>query len=142
MKILFICKVCKIRFYSYPSRKGRKKYCSWICRNKSKLGRIPTNAIKKGEHRGIRTEFKKNDKRLIGKNNPNWNDSNVAGWQRAQKMYPIQPCEECGKTTYIHRHHVDGNKVNNDKSNIKFLCPSHHALAHIAMGQKYGRSKK
>ena len=56
------------------------------------------------------------------------------GRQRAQRMYPeTQPCETCGcysEETIIHRHHLDGNPLNNEENNIEFLCASCHIKEH------------
>lgn len=57
-------------------------------------------------------------------------------------MYPSQPCEVCGTMTKVQRHHVDMNTLNNDRSNIQFLCPLHHVAAEVAMGippRRHGR---
>jgi hypothetical protein len=48
---------------------------------------------------------------------------------RAWKKVPSGPCEVCGKPN-AHRHHVDRNILNNDPSNIRLLCASHHRALH------------
>lgn len=87
-------------------------------------------------------KFVKNDPRLMGKNNPRWNNTKIAGWQRAKKLYSLEPCELCGRDDNIHRHHKDGDKLNNTKKNIQFLCPPCHIKEEKKLGVKYGRSKK
>ena len=37
-----------------------------------------------------------------------------------------QPCEECGSTGKVHRHHDDYSKP----AEIRWLCPRHHAQYH------------
>ncbi len=62
-----------------------------------------------------------------------WKGNAVGHWgarNRAQKVLPPRPCEVCG-TESVHRHHVDRNIHNNDPSNIRFLCASHHKKLHI-----------
>jgi len=68
-----------------------------------------------------------------GSNNPGWQGDDAspeAGRQRAQGMYPTQPCEACGDDEG-HRHHIDRNTLNNRRKNITFLCASCHQLLHI-----------
>lgn len=52
----------------------------------------------------------------------------------AQKMFAVEPCERCGSDEDIVRHHIDRNKQNNIRSNIKFLCRSCHAAHHYERG--------
>lgn len=49
---------------------------------------------------------------------------------RTRRWFKLQPCEVCGTTINVHRHHRDGNPYNNDARNIGFLCRFHHALEH------------
>jgi hypothetical protein len=72
-----------------------------------------------------------------GPNNARWNPepSDDLGRQRARKLFAGQPCEQCGVAPIpgkgnIHRHHRDENPLNNDPSNIAFLCASHHMALH------------
>lgn len=48
--------------------------------------------------------------------------------ERAQRMYPLQPCEVCGSEK-TERHHRDSNPGNNERENIAFLCRVHHMEA-------------
>lgn len=63
-----------------------------------------------------------------GEESPSWKGDNITkqtGRGRAVAMYGKQPCEKCGKEkTDIH--HIDSNPVNNERSNIMFLCRKHH----------------
>lgn len=99
-------------------------------------GRTPPNKGKKyktgykhsEEIKAILAEQKR------GPNNPGWkgdNASSQAGRLRAQRMFPAMPCEACG-VQEGHRHHLDRNTLNNERSNIEFLCPACHAKRHIA----------
>ena len=47
------------------------------------------------------------------------------GRTRAQIAYPPEPCDVCG-TLPVHRHHVNGDTMDNRRENIRFLCPPHH----------------
>lgn len=46
--------------------------------------------------------------------------------QLSRKFIPIQPCEVCGSTHRIHRHHPDYDKP----LEVMFLCPKHHQIWH------------
>ena len=58
------------------------------------------------------------------------------GRNRALLAFPAQPCEICGKEPggrgTVDRHHRDSDRLNNDPSNITFLCRRHHVAAHRA----------
>lgn len=61
----------------------------------------------------------------------------------AERLYPVEePCEVCGKAGkgrgVIDRHHRDSNRLNNDPSNIAFLCRRHHQAAHRLTDGKVG----
>lgn len=65
------------------------------------------------------------------------------GRSRAEALFPVeQPCEVCGKAGkgrgVIDRHHRDSNRLNNDPSNIAFLCRRHHNAAHRVTDGKIG----
>ena len=49
-----------------------------------------------------------------------------SGNQRAQRRYLLQPCEVCGATKNVERHHIDDDTTNNEPENIQFLCRKHH----------------
>ena len=69
--------------------------------------------------------------RGLGSENPHWkgNDvSRLSARSRAHKMYPLQPCEICGDTKNLQRHHKDNNTANNLSDNIQFLCAKCHLV--------------
>lgn len=44
-------------------------------------------------------------------------------------------------------HHIDGNRSNNDVSNLEFLCLNHHAIRHLKLkeikdGEELGEEEK
>jgi hypothetical protein len=61
--------------------------------------------------------------------NPNWRGDKAsinAGRMRARRWYKdIGMCSKCLKRK-AERHHKDGNTINNNPSNIEFLCRSCH----------------
>jgi len=46
-------------------------------------------------------------------------------------------CEQCGLAEWrsiklwLHIHHVDGNKENNNEENLRVLCPNCHEIEHV-----------
>ena len=73
-----------------------------------------------------------------GANSPNWKGdglaSDKAGRQRARKLYPIAEDQECDRCTAeaTERHHIDGNPLNNERSNIEYLCTPCHGRTRAA----------
>jgi ribosomal protein L44E len=88
--------------------------------SKAKIGKPPANkGIPRPEMRGNKFAF------LGDKAKPD------TGRKRAQEKFKqILPCQKCGKTKQIIRHHKDENTLNNKKSNIMFLCRSCHINHH------------
>jgi len=74
-----------------------------------------------------------------GENHPRWKGDAAqknTGRHRAQAIYKLRPCEQCGVDggkRLIHRHHKDGDPLNNSPENIAFLCTRCHAEAHKQM---------
>jgi hypothetical protein len=52
--------------------------------------------------------------------------SRNTGRALAQRLYGEQPCVVCG-TLPVERHHIDGDTMNNEPTNIEFYCRPHHA---------------
>ena len=110
------CKRCGVPFVRYvrPSRKP-PQYCSPQCRGRDFAGVAQT-----AEHIA---------NRLASNPRPNWKGdeaSERSGRSRALRWYPEKrPCEGCGNLK-ADRHHVDGNTLNNARSNIEYLCRSCH----------------
>lgn len=70
-----------------------------------------------------------------GENNPSWLGDKAkpnAGRLRAQKLFKTDgTCEACGNKGRIERHHVNGDTLNNDASNLRVLCSACHKAHHI-----------
>lgn len=67
------------------------------------------------------------DKQGFAEHNSNWKPDTTSegtGRIRAYRWYPEQPCEICGGLG--EHHHRDGNTLNNEPFNIRFLCRKHH----------------
>ena len=76
-------------------------------------------------------------KSKLGELNPRWGGDNINpinGRCRAQRMYPRQACHICGRLA--ERHHKDENLLNNEPSNIEWLCRKHHMEADGRMDRR------
>ncbi len=66
-----------------------------------------------------------------GEGNSNWRGGDAkatTGQDRARRMFPSPlPCSVCGGKS--ERHHKDGDTLNNESSNIAWLCRRHHMIA-------------
>lgn len=65
----------------------------------------------------------------LGNKNPMWKGDKAkehAGAERARRWFKPKPCEYCGNKAEIH--HIDGNKLNNDPKNIRWLCRRCHMI--------------
>jgi len=105
-----VCASCGVTFLRQPAflRRRAVHYCSRACGVVGRRGQ--GSPLWKGEEAG-----------------------KDAGRRRARTAFATQPCAECGATVDqipIHRHHVDGDTLNNDPSNIRFLCARHHQRTH------------
>ena len=99
-----ICVVCGKGFFIKAYREAVYKVCSTECR------------VVYRRHR------------QTGANNSNWrHESNNygTGHSRAIATFTLEPCVVCGSEK-SERHHIDGNYMNNERSNIMFLCRKHH----------------
>lgn len=83
---------------------------------------------------------------------PSSQDARMRGRNRARLWFAPRPCEVCGAMSrpelkgaaaMIQRHHRDGDQMNNDPSNIAFLCQPDHTEEHrgmraLGIGRKVG----
>lgn len=67
---------------------------------------------------------------LRGREHGNWNPeptSKHVGRSQARNLYTApSECERCGASRRLDRHHKDANPLNNERSNIAFLCRRCH----------------
>lgn len=76
--------------------------------------------------------YLKGNTRPTGPAHHSWRGDQVGNWgarRRAQKVVPSGNCEVCGQPG-ADRHHIDRNILNNNPTNIAYLCRSHHAQLH------------
>lgn len=82
-----------------------------------------------------------------GERHWNWRGDQASvktGRTRAERLYPeSRPCEKCGKPG-AERHHEDGDTLNNDPGNIRFLCRRCHMEEDGRLGRvgKANRGRK
>ncbi len=102
-----VCERCGMRFLMQRGGTPRR-YCSHSCANRRAHG-LKENPI-----------------------------GAVTGHQRASRLYERpDACQRCGEparetrsNAVIHIHHKDRNPLNNEPTNIEFLCPPCHRLEH------------
>ena len=153
------CETCGKEFYVNPARIRQVKkqgnvirYCGMKCYVKTG-NKNPFWGKKHSKE--TKQKFSENPNRVYfkkGSKNPNFsrfNDKTFVGscltwWQRFLKK-TIGKCESCGYNKHIELlevHHLDKNKNNNVRENLKLLCPNCHEEWHLL--DKSGRysSKK
>lgn len=76
---------------------------------------------------------------LRGTRHRSWKGSMASvgqGRKRAEKLYAMPArCSRCDRPP-VHRHHRDGNTLNNDPVNIEFLCVACHRAEHRKLALK------
>lgn len=128
----FLCGICNIQFKDSPSAK--RKYCSYSCYFKSKIGTIPWNKSRIGwtkDFEGVgfqvnnhlwKRRVLKTRKRHIHKGyiliyTPNHPNHNNQGYVKEHRLVMEQHIGRFLKKQEV-VHHIDHNKINNDISNL------------------------
>lgn len=71
-----------------------------------------------------------------GESNPGHIDGAYIKWSKERAKREGDPCDVCGAfADRMEMHHVDGNRDNNEPSNLQWLCASCHKRAHYRMGR-------
>ena len=135
------CLVCKKQFITYSCliKQGKGKYCSRECSSKTlfKKGLIPWN-------KGIKMPEITGDKhgrwrgfRLCGRNN-NYREIRING--RYIREHRIVMEKHLGRKLINSEevHHIDGNGLNNDISNLMIISNKHR---HLQLEHKIGKYK-
>lgn len=156
------CKICTDRFYAKPRhiRIGWGKYCSNKCKFKAqKSGRVVKCAnCGRNVYRTTIEIFKSksglffcnkschaiwaNKNTRTGKNNPNW-VSGISAYRKILIKDSMElKCKECGFSDHrvLVVHHKDGDRNNNELSNLILLCRNCHYLKHESRGNRGGFS--
>jgi hypothetical protein len=112
MRFCIDCK--KFKKVTYVKKRGKEK-TSYRCREcNTKICKKYRDA---GGMKPIRERIEKYEKA---------NPEKRRAWNLAKEI-PLMPCETCGTTKKIHRHHDDYTKP----MQVRFLCPAHHKQAHM-----------
>jgi 5-methylcytosine-specific restriction endonuclease McrA len=149
-KVKRVCEQCGKEFYVFPSivKTGRGKFCSVACgtiyRN------LHDNPSKKEE---VRKKISENHADISGRNNPMYGKTgksapsyidgrNSFQGERYKKILLAsgvpEECVLCGSKIALNVHHIDGDRKNNDLTNIVFLCSN----CHITKAHTYHRDSK
>lgn len=141
-KVECICVICSNNFHAWPCRKNSKT-CSKECLYTYRSKNLHKGNFKKGEHPSKNTEFKKG---MIRELAPSWKGGKINNGSGYIKTYKSN---KSIKKTYEHRlimeayigrplsskeivHHIDGNRSNNDISNLMlFKNHSEHRIHHV-----------
>ena len=130
-KIIFLCQYCDTEWADYPSRVGRKKYCSMKCKaldsdnlfgigNKINEGKKYTKQHKKNISKSLKGRKQMNISiSKIGDKNPNWKggvspinkrirrSAKFIGWREEIFERDDYTCQDCGiKGGTLHPHHI------------------------------------
>lgn len=133
-QIKFICKTCNKKWFDYPSRKKRKKFCSQKCSAFSRIEQLRKRSIgnKWGSLKKITPEFRKKisiahkgkkrpniAKSKFGNQNPNWKggitpinkrirlSANFRHWREEVFKRDNFTCQKCYKKGGdLHPHHI------------------------------------
>ena len=145
------CKLCSKEFYGKPYflKNGWAKYCSPACQYKGRRNgkNIPCEICGKETYKQLRKlEKSKSGKffcskscqttwrnsKFIGSKHANWK-SGLFAYRSVLKRHKIpQVCGLCKMvdSRVLAVHHIDRNRLNNDLSNLAWLCHNCHFLVH------------
>lgn len=92
---------------------NQKKYCDQICQNKKRSDEAFERFLSNPNGKEINYSIRKY---IIGLKN---NRCECCGWNKRNEYTKLIP---------LQIHHIDGNCLNNDLSNLQVLCPNCHSL--------------
>lgn len=144
------CKICGKNFYTKPNwlKKGWGKYCSRECQFKAqrkgnfvschrcgkKIWRQPRYLIRSEIFFCTKLCMMKwRNKLQRGPDHPNWTGGKYMNHSALLIGTGIEPsCKRCNRRDrrVLLVHHTDGDRCNNDISNLVFLCYNCHYLIH------------
>lgn len=132
------CTICNKEFEHIASRCNKAKYCSTGCYNKAQIGRGLTEYECK--HCGKKFQDSKSCKRkycskaCVGKESKKtWKGKFTTVRKNMIARGLLEKCQLCGFDEckeILGVHHVDGNRNNNELSNLMVLCPNCHSMQH------------
>ena len=107
--------------------------CQCGCGRRTALAR--QSSATRGDVKGTPVRY------LRGHNGKGGAATPQAGRLRAEKLYPLGPCERCDQLGTL-RHHRDENPLNNEPENVEILCHRCHAKAHGLRGGVHWNARK
>ena len=119
---------CVVCGKSFLPTNGRNKICSDPCRDMYYRSKGLSKTYREGVY--IPTGYKQS-----GKDNNNykqgvWTKGNI--YREYNKGY----CEDCGSTNNLDVHHIDHDRTNYSKDNLRTLCRSCHKKLHCYRDSK------
>lgn len=60
----------------------------------------------------------------------------LTGYVSIAKQFYEEKCIVCGYDELVDVHHINGDRNNNEATNLVFLCPNHHYLLHRKKSEK------
>jgi hypothetical protein len=145
------CGICGNSFYVKPSHQkiGWGKYCSVVCRSKAQFNGKNVNCHICGKqiYRSLARQKKSisgmyfcskscqtrwRNGYFIGEKHSNWTNGISAYRRVLERSGGIPACSLCKLTDkrVLSVHHIDHNRLNNDKSNLVWVCFNCHFLVH------------
>jgi hypothetical protein len=156
-------KICKLCGNAFETKDKRRKFCSMSCSAKfnnkgvTRHRKIPKSRI--CEY--CKCEFVVTQKNRSNKFCPRCIDNRVYNRQfvysglktdKGRKLYLIEEyghrCSVCNNTTWMGKpislelDHLDGNHTNNDKKNVRLICPNCHAQTGNYKGKNRGNGRE
>lgn len=138
IKIKMNCKVCNNEFEHISSRSNKAKYCSKKCYYKSQL-KQGTREYKCHYCEKIFLDAPSHKRKYCSiecnrkENKKIWKAVFSTVRKNMLRRGMLEKCQLCGFSKYkeiIGVHHIDGNRHNNDLSNLMVLCPNCHSIQH------------
>jgi hypothetical protein len=148
-----ICEQCNKEYLVDNRRKGKQKYCSLKCRNVglkrrkiyicSYCGNSFDSVFRETKH-GYRfcTRYCKDKAQKIGGikeiQPTHYGTGTGINYRKSYIEELSWKCVDCriSNIAFLDVHHIDGNRSNNDFSNLEVVCPNHHSLRHIRLTGK------
>ena len=129
-----VCLTCSDKFYT--GKASTQKYCSVKCKNNTPVVEIKCvcKDCKKDFIALTKQPYRPPlcCKQCIQKKSRNRHGKSKH-YNNRRLVLSVSKCEICGykkNSSILGVHHMDKNRMNNDRSNLKVLCPNCHSLEH------------
>ncbi len=107
-------------YYVFPGRKRRRLLHKRICQ----CGKVEFVSVQQLNSLCMVCSH-------LGPLNSAWKGDNAkpdTGRARAEKYFSLKACVKCTKEESVERHHIDGNPLNNNPSNVILFCRNCHMI--------------